>query len=362
MTHYRIEALINKDRLVKNIQALLNKVNPNEVLAMLKANAYGHGAVEVASIINPYVNGFGVASLFEAEKLRESGVDQPIILMSGFVDQDQLPDLKKFNITPVIHSDYQLRWILNYKEPWLINAWLKVNSGMNRLGFSIDDAKNAYHLVKTNKTRFNRCIWLTHLAEAEFPGSDMTINQKQTFDELVQAHPADAISMENSPGLLMDDSLPCDIIRPGAALYGISSFEALAEKTRQYFDYVMTLKSKIIALHSVKEGQTVGYNGIWKAQRDSRIATIPVGYADGYPYNTPQGTPVLIHGKKVPVIGRLSMDMMSVDVTDLDDVSVENEVLLWGDQLPVEEVASFIGVSPYSLVSSLSARVKRTII
>ncbi|MCF6775898.1 alanine racemase [Thiotrichales bacterium 19X7-9] len=358
----RVEALINKDRLTENIQVLLKKVKPNEVLAMLKGNAYGHGLVEVAEIIQPFVNGFGVASFIEAQKLRDSGINLPIVLMSGFVAQCQIPHMKALDITPVIHSYYQLEWILAEKSTWYINAWLKINTGMNRLGFELDDAKKIYQIVKANKERFKRLIWLTHLAEAEFPDSAISLEQKKRFSKLCQQYPADAISMENSAGLLMDDTLPCDIIRPGAALYGISSFEALAEKTRLYFDYVMTLKSRVIALHDVKVGNTVGYNGIWQAKRDSVIATIPVGYADGYPYRTPEGTPVLIRGKKVPVIGKLSMDMMSVDVTEVKDVAVGDEVILWGDELPIEEVATVIGVSPYSLSSGLSDRVERKVV
>ncbi|TNF65709.1 MAG: alanine racemase [Gammaproteobacteria bacterium] len=358
----RVEALINKDRLTENIQVLLKKVKPNEVLAMLKGNAYGHGLVEVAEIIQPFVNGFGVASFIEAQKLRDSGINLPIVLMSGFVAQCQIPYMKALDITPVIHSHYQLEWVLAEKSAWHINAWLKINTGMNRLGFDLDDARMIYQTIKANKERFNRLIWLTHLAEAEFPDSVISLEQKKCFAQLCQQYPADAISMENSAGLLMDDSLPCDIIRPGAALYGISSFEALAEKTRLYFDYVMTLKSRIIALHDVKIGNTVGYNGIWQAKRDSVIATIPVGYADGYPYRTPEGTPVLIRGKKVPVIGKLSMDMMSVDVTEVKNVAVGDEVILWGDELPIEEVATVIGVSPYSLSSGLSDRVERKVV
>ncbi|MCF6765942.1 alanine racemase [Thiotrichales bacterium 19S3-7] len=358
----RVEALINKDRLTENIQVLLNKVKPNEVLAMLKGNAYGHGLVEVAAIIEPYVDGFGVASFTEVKKLRDSGISLPIILMSGFVEESQIPYMKALDVTPVIHSRYQLKWILAEKGPWQINAWLKVNTGMNRLGFSIDDAKTVYQIIKANKERFNRLIWLTHLAEAEFPDSTISMEQKKRFIELCHQCPADAISMENSAGLLMDESLPCDIIRPGAALYGISSFEALAEKTRLYFDYVMTLKSRIIALHRVKAGDTVGYNGIWQARRDSIVAILPVGYADGYPFRTPEGTPVLVHHKKAPIIGKVSMDMMSIDVTDIDEVMVGDEVTLWGDELPIEEVATIIGVSPYSLSSGLSDRVERKIV
>ena len=184
----RVEALINKNRLIENIETLIKHIKPKKILAMLKGNAYGHGLIEVAEIIRPLVYGFGLASLNEAEKLRRSGNNDPIILMSGFVNQAQIAQMKALNITPVIHSEYQLNWLLNEKKPYKIDAWLKVNSGMNRLGFSLEKAKEIYQVVKNNPMCFKETIWMTHLAEGEFPDSKITQKQKNSFQSLYQSY------------------------------------------------------------------------------------------------------------------------------------------------------------------------------
>jgi len=360
MVHDKIKNLrayvtINTKNLIDNFNYLKSLNQNKTIICMIKANAYGHDSVITAKTLEHQADYFGVASLEEAVKIRLSGTHKKLLVFSGFFDCLQIPTMIKHNIIPVVHSLYQLEMLFKHANKWEIELWLKINSGMNRLGLSKKDFIEANELLRKNKHSFSNMNLLSHLAESNNIESSFTAEQFKKFKSLVKPYDLKHISISNSASSIIGNDDSFDTIRLGISLYGISTLpeaeQALPLKP------VMTFKSRIISILKLKEKESVGYNRRWVAQEPSIIAVVPVGYGDGYPQHAVNGTPVLINNIECPLAGRVSMDMLTVDVTKIPTVNIGDEVILWGDGLPIEKVGRYMNYSPYALVTGLRQRV-----
>lgn len=347
-------AVINMDAYQHNLKVIQQKAPHSQVWAVIKADAYGHGALNAAKALDN-ASGFAVATVGEALKLRRSGIVKPILLLEGCISSSQLFQSVENNLTPVIHNRDQLSWLDNLSKFNPIDIWLKVDTGMHRVGFDpfeilqlIPDIKN-HPLVKTVNI-------MSHFACADEINHPLNQLQLDRFSQFTRLNLA--CSFANSAAIWQFPESHHQWTRPGISLYGASPFadqsaESLGLKP------VMTLKSRVIAERTISEGETVGYGARWSARKSSKIATIAIGYGDGYPRHAPDGTPVWINGQEVPLAGKVSMDMLTIDVSDVSGSVLDQEVELWGENLPVDRVASHIGTIGYELLTRVSPRVRR---
>lgn len=346
-------ARIDGDALRHNLAAVRRIAPASRVLAIVKANAYGHGIVPVARALDT-ADAFGVARFSEALALRAAGISTPILLLEGVFAADELQVASREQFELVVHSFEQLVWLEQSAQTHRFPLWLKLNTGMNRLGFRPDEFGAALR-------RLTRCRCagpikvMTHLAGAEEPDGVSSRVQLDRFRALTDTLGLER-SVANSAGLIAWPEARTEWVRPGLMLYGISPIPGV-DATTLGLRPAMTLTTQLIALRAVPRGESVGYNGIWQADRDSRIGIAAIGYGDGYPRNMRIGAPVLVSGCEAPVVGRVSMDMMAVDVTDLPEARVGAAVVLWGEGLPAERVAPFADTIPYELVCGVTARV-----
>lgn len=347
-------AVIDLNALQHNLQ-ILQKTAPNsKILAVVKANAYGHGMVKVAKALKD-VHGFAVARLNEALTLRTAGISKPIVLLEGFFENSELPTLVEQNLQTVIHSEQQVAAILKADLLKPLQIWLKLDSGMHRLGFSPEQFDTVYQQLSNCKNIQQPINLITHFNCADELDNPITGSQIKLFKQHIKKD-SGLNSLSSSAATLAWPDAHFDMIRPGIALYGISPF---AGKDAQEFNLkpVMTLKSRLIAVREHKAQQSVGYGANWTAQQDTKLGVVAVGYGDGYPRMAPEGTPVLVNGRLVPLVGRVSMDMLTVDLGFDSREQVGDAVTLWGEGLPATQVANHIGTISYELITKLTARV-----
>lgn len=349
-------AHIDLDALRHNY-ALAQSCTPGSCnLAVVKANAYGHGALAVARALEPLAPALGVACLEEARELRQGGIEVPILLLEGPFEADEVNEAAALNCWLMLENATQLQWVIAATLSSPIAVWLKIDSGMHRLGLPLPQTGSAYQqLIASDNVE--SVVVATHFASADELENPSTEEQIARFDHACEGIPAGR-SMANSSGLLGWPAARADWNRPGIMLYGASPF-AEAHPEADKLRPVMTLDSQVISLRHIAAGEAVGYGGAWIAQRESIIATVAIGYGDGYPRHAPAGTPVLIKGQVAPLAGRVSMDMITVDVTDLENVMQGSSARLWGEGLPVNEVAAWADTIGYELLTRMPARVPR---
>lgn len=334
--------------------AQVKKLAPDsQVLAMVKANGYGHGMTMVAKALHD-ADGFGVASIDEGIALREAGIKQPIFLMEGLFSADELTLAALHHFTLVIHHEPQIAMLQSVKLKTPLSVWLKVNTGMNRLGLSTDDFRDGYQVLMASPVVDKPIGVMTHFAEADNPKSDATLKQLEAFMPLVEGLDS-PMSLCNSAGICSLPMAHADWVRPGLMLYGASPFANETGADRG-LKPVMTFSSRLIAIQSVKKGQKVGYGGTWTAKSDTRIGIVAAGYGDGYPQQAKNGTPVLVNDTICPLAGRVSMDMLTIDLKNNMGATIGDPVTLWGEGLPVETVANHCLTSPYELLTSMTVR------
>lgn len=324
--------------------------------AVVKANAYGHGVREVVEALAAQADGFAVACLEEALVVRELTASARILLLEGCFEADEYQLAAQLGLDVVVQGVEQAEALLAAELAAPLRVWLKLDSGMHRLGFSPEQLRQAHGRLQ-GTPQVAELNLLSHFACADERGHPLTEQQVEVFLDLLDLDFAQR-SLANSAAILTIPAAHMDWLRPGIMLYGATPFVDLtvAELGLQA---AMSLTAQIIAVREVPAGDTVGYGASWTAARDSRIATVSCGYADGYPRHAPSGTPVIIAGQRVPLVGRVSMDMLSVDVTDLPQAQLGAAVELWGAQLPVDEVAQACGTIGYELLSKVTARVPR---
>lgn len=354
-------ALIRLDALDHNLQTIRQRAPDARVMAVIKANAYGHGMLAVARHLAA-ADAFGVARLPEARKLRAAGIDKPVILLAGVLTRDELHEAAEERCEIVVHCGEQLDLLRSTSiEP--LTVWLKFDTGMNRLGFAADDAASTLDAAR-RITAIGELRLMTHLSTADETDSAVTREQLEVFRPLVEGFDG-AVSIANSPATFAwDDVVNArhefgftgdHWIRPGIGLFGVSPF---GDRTGAELGLkpVMQFEARLIACKPLKAGGRVGYKGRYVAERDTMLGIVSAGYGDGYSRHFRDGTPVLLNGRRVPLIGNVSMDMIAVDLGPDADDAPGDVATLWGDELPVEELAPWADAIPYELVCGVMNR------
>ena len=322
-----------------------------EVLAVVKANAYGHGVSRVLPALGT-ADGLALIELDTALHLRECGYRRPILLLEGFFDAAELGDIATHSLAIVVHAAEQVRMLEQAVLSRPVDVYLKVNTGMNRLGIATADARAiAERLVRAKAVASLRLMM--HFARSDEP--DGVAEPLARFASACAGLPYPR-SFANSAGVVRYREVGGEAVRPGVMLYGATPF---AERSAESLGLapVMTLRSKLIGVQELEPGATVGYGETFAAEQPMRIGVVACGYADGYPRHAPNGTPVLVDGHRVPMAGRVSMDMITVDLSSVPRAQVGSDVVLWGDGLPVDEVARAAGTVGYELLCAIAPRV-----
>ncbi len=344
---------IDLQALRHNLECVHELALGSAVIAMVKANAYGHGIVRAAQALSA-ADAFGVASLDEGLMLREAGITQPVFLMEGLFNSDELAIADKNNFTLIVHHLPHVEILEKGRVEKPLSVWLKINTGMHRLGILPKQLDDVYQRLLAAPSVKKPIGLMTHFAEADMLESSATDKQIQLFKQLTMNLQGPR-SMANSAGILAWPASKADWVRPGLMLYGASP---LPNKTGLDFNLqpVMTLSSQIIAINSVNKGGKVGYGGTWTAPEDMRVGVVGVGYGDGYPQRTQSGAPVLVDGVECELVGRVSMDMLTVDLRKLPSAHIGSSVVLWGKGLPVERVANYSQSSAYEILTRMTPR------
>ena len=353
-TSRHTQAVIDLDALVKNYQYIDNFASKSNTIAVIKADAYGHDANKVAHALSAKVNLFAVGFIDEALALRSDGINNKVLILEGPFKESDFEIAQKNNFTLMLHSNYQIQWLKSINPEFSADIWLKVDTGMNRLGFHVEQVDSV--ISQLTEQQKNKLVLCSHFSTAEQLDNVKPVEQLAKLKSLVAKHHC-KFSMANSAGILNWPASHGDYTRLGLALYGVSPIGE--SPLSQALIPVMTLQANIIAIHTVKIGETVGYGDIWQAQRESIIATIAIGYADGYPRNAKSGTPVFINGQEAPIVGRVSMDMVTVDITDLPKTEIGDTVELWGKNINIDIVAQNSDTINYELLTRVSKRVPK---
>lgn len=349
-----IRAVIDTDALRANLARIRSVAPGCKVMAVVKANGYGHGLVPVAKTLLS-ADAFGVARLEEGVVLRDAGIGQPVVLLEGVFSAEQLTEAAAQRLDIVVHEEEQLRLLESFGEPHRFSVWLKIDTGMNRLGFRVEHVDDAMRRLRALRRPLADLRVMTHLSRADERDCDETAQQVQRF-EAAAARYGLVASIGNSAGTFAWPTARGSWVRPGLSLYGVSPF-AQEEGAALGLRPVMTLASTVLAIRHVPKGEPVGYGGTWRAPRDSVLAVLAAGYGDGLPRTLEVGAPVLVGDHVVPLVGRVSMDMITVDVSGLPGIAVGTAAELWGPRLPVERVAPFANTIPYELLCGVSQRV-----
>lgn len=350
-------ARINLAALKHNL-ARIKQLAPNsQIISVIKANAYGHGYLEVAQALTDS-DAFAVARISEAIQLRQAGIKHKIVLLEGVLTADELQSAAYYELSLVFHHQSQIELLqqTHLSKP-LTFCWLMIESGMHRLGFSAEEATAALASLQASKAIAGSVGLMSHFANADL--TDDPRNQQQLDAVLACKQDKQLVSLANSAAILSFPKSHQNWLRPGLMLYGVSPFD---DKTAADLDLkpVMQLKSVLTATQQLQAGDQVGYGGDWTASKPTLIGIVSIGYGDGYNRHLSNVGQVSINGKLVPVLGRVSMDMICINLQDCLDANVGDEVVLWGnDSLSVEDVAKQAKTIPYELMCQISARVER---
>ena len=354
-------AKIDLGALTHNLSLIRQKMPNQKIMAMVKSNAYGHGLVRVAQAIAD-VNALGVATIAEALQLKESGIQTDIVVMRGFSTEEALPPFfADPHLFACIHDEKQVA-LLEEKKFELtkpLRIWLKVDTGMHRLGIPHEKLKVIYERLMALPFIVKPFVICSHLADADNDDPHFTQQQIACFDTLTSKMMEEK-SLLNSAGILAHPASHHDWIRPGLIVYGVSPFaqNSQYQTLMNGFKPVMTLESKLIAIKAIPAGEKIGYSCTFTAPRDMKIGVVGMGYGDSYPRHAKNGTPVLIRGERCPIVGRVSMDMITVDVSHLSDVEIDDTVILWGEALSIAEIAHYVNTVPHELLCHLTGRVQ----
>ncbi|HEY0634077.1 MAG TPA: alanine racemase [Gammaproteobacteria bacterium] len=347
-------AVIDLGALRHNLAVARRAAPHSRIMAAVKANGYGHGLVRVARALED-ADAFGVAALSEAVELREAGIAQPIVLLEGFFHGDELAHIARLGLEVALHHLPQLEALERFISPAPVSVWIKIDTGMHRLGFAPEQVAEVRERLLSLGERARLRGFMTHFANADDRNDAMTLRQLEQFTRATVSYAGERASA-NSAGLLGWPQSHADWVRPGIMLYGASPFigrTGVQEGLRP----VMTLHSELIAVNTLKAGDAVGYGGSWRCPEPMKVGVVAIGYGDGYPRHVPTGTPVLVNGKRVPLVGRVSMDMITVDLRTQPEARVGDPVVLWGEGLPVEEITESAGTISYDLLCRITRRV-----
>lgn len=346
-----LQARINLAALRNNLEVVRRSAPRSQIMAVVKANGYGHGLLRVADALR-LADGFAVLNIGEAAALRDAGFKQPILLLEGFFDASELSAIADLQLDIVVHSIWQIEALTAMSAATKIGVFLKLNSGMNRLGFRPAEFGVALDKLKSNAA-VRQITLMTHFATAD-EGAGVGA-QLAIFSNVVDSLEMPC-SLANSAAILHYPESHADWVRPGIMLYGCSPF---ADQNAAEFGLMpaMTLTSEIIAVQELAAGDKLGYGANFVADRSMRIGVVACGYADGYPRHAPTGTPILVAGQRSRTLGRVSMDMLFADLTEVPDAGMGSAVTLWGEGMPVEAVAQAAGTISYEVLCALAPRV-----
>ncbi|WP_110667702.1 alanine racemase [Salinicola halophilus] len=354
-----IRAEIDLDALRHNFGVAAGLAPHSQSMAVIKANAYGHGAVACASALAPLAPAFGIASIEEAVTLREAGIETPLLLLEGIFEPSELEWVDSLDLWQVVHSDWQIEALLAFTPRRALTVWLKLDSGMHRLGFSPQAFPERWQKLSRATDRVANLHLISHFASADQRDSALFDTQRAVIDTLSRALSA-PICAANSPATLVKPASHGAWNRPGVMLYGVDPLQSpVTAVSLDALKPVMTLRSKLIAIQSVNGGETIGYGGRFRTPHATRIGVVAAGYGDGYDRHARDGTPVLVDGKRCRLAGRVSMDMLTVDLSEHPAARVGSDVTLWGHGLPVEEVAGHCDTIAYTLLTGVLPRVSR---
>jgi len=348
-------AVLDLDAARHNLSKVRECAPNAKVMAVIKANAYGHGLLRMAEALQQ-VDAFAVARVDEGIRLRKAGFKNRIAVLEGFTCTEELDELLHYQLDVVVHCWAQLDILQAGTGPGACAVWLKIDTGMNRLGFKAAEINAVYQRLGQCARVKQPISLMTHFASADDVNDGQTLKQIDLFKQTVADFSGEC-SLANSAGILGWEQSLSDWVRPGVMLYGISPFP---DSTGQQLGLrpVMSLHSRLIAVKRIDAGETVGYGGSWTCEKTTTLGVVAIGYGDGYPRHAKAGTPVLVNGKRVPLVGRVSMDMMTVDLENQPDAKPGDPVTLWGEGLPVEEVALWTDTIPYTLVCGVTQRVQ----
>ncbi|UJP06113.1 MAG: alanine racemase [Nitrosomonas sp.] len=350
-----IQAFIDPAALTHNLAITRQYAPKARIMAVIKADAYGHGLLQSAQALKE-ADGFALLELNAAIALREAGFQQPILLLEGFFSIQELAVFEQYRLSTVIHHIEQVA-MLSAAKRHRLDLFLKINTGMNRLGLPPEQFSSSIKmLIEYGCAR--HITLMTHFASADDPEQEHSVvNQLHCFKAATEGYRY-MLSLANSAAVIRYPETHADWVRPGIMLYGASP---VSDKTAGELNLkpAMTLSSRIIAIQQLKTGDSVGYHGLFKADKPMRIGIVACGYADGYPRHAPTNTPILINNQRTRILGRISMDMLAVDLTSIDSAQLNSPAILWGKGLSVDEVAQHAGTVGYELLCALAPRVGR---
>lgn len=346
---------LDLEALAYNFQRVKQAAPGCRIAAAVKADGYGHGLRRIATALAD-ADAFAVASLEEALELRDAGIKQRILLLEGVHESRELPECSAHALDVVVHHLEQVRMLERSRLAQPLRLWLKVDSGMHRLGLEPSAVPSIFERLLRCPAAAAAFGFVSHLARADERDHAATRQQLHTFTSAIADLPG-ARSLANSAGILEWPATHFDWVRPGLMLYGASPF-ADAEGVDYDLRPVMSLETRLISIKQLRQGDAVGYGATWTCPEDMAVGVAAVGYGDGYPRHAPSGTPVLLNGRTAPLVGRVSMDMISVDLRQHPEAQIGDPVVLWGAGLPIERIAKAAATIPYTLTCGITARVR----
>jgi len=358
---------VSVSALLHNV-AFFRRLSPSsKIMAIVKANAYSHGKADIATLLDNHVDYFGVARLEEGIELRKIDIQSPIVILEGLFLDDDIELLIDYDLQTVVHCAEQITKLEQVLDPSSLTVWFKLDSGMHRLGFRAEHAKQYFMQLADCQSVKKPINIITHFSCADILASNETLKQITIFEKFIDSITDCSLlgkqSLAASGGILAWPVSHRDVIRPGIALYGVSPFDynesSKATGHGLGLKPVMKLKSEIITVREHKRGESVGYGLIWRSNRNTKLGVVAMGYGDGYPREIAPDTQVWLNGRLVPIVGRVAMDMILIDLGPDGKEQAGTEVVFWGnDELPVEKIAAHSGMSPYELLTRLTERAK----
>jgi len=347
-------ATIHLDALRANLARIRALSGKAKVMAVVKADAYGHGLERCARALTD-ADAFGVASIADGLRLRAAGHRNRIVVLSGPDAANDLAELRRLNLEAVIHHDSQLEILAADRGSPRLRVWLKLDTGMHRLGFPAERAVELHARLRAMPSVDPDIVLMTHFASSDEFDNDLTARQIETFEDATRALEAER-ALSNSAGVLGWPRARGDWVRVGGLLYGLSVNEG---RTGADFGFkpAMTLSTRLIAINRIRRGERVGYGSTYECSEDMDIGVAAIGYGDGYPRSAPSGTPVLVNDARASIVGRVSMDLITLDLRNAPNARVGDTVTLWGPTLPVEIVARHAGTISYELTCGVTRRV-----
>jgi alanine racemase len=352
------KAIVRLDAIQHNLEVARRFAPASKIMAVIKANAYGHGAIEVARALQAAVPAFAVAFFDEAVHLRDAGISQPILVLQGTTGAADVAEAAAKDFWLMLHNQQQVDRVLCSNTALPVRAWIKLDTGMHRLGLDAAELERVFAALSASANVQQDMVLCSHLACADDPGHPMTLQQVSQLRSYAAKYSL-PISIANSAAIMCWPESHADWNRPGYMLYGNSPLGSFGGDSAGLIP-AMTMTSRIISMRQLAPGDGTGYGLDWVAEKPSKLGMISMGYADGYPRHAPNGTPVLVNGQCVPLAGRVSMDMISVDLTGLEHVEVGDTAELWGENLSVNEVAACAGTIAYEILAGLTGRVPIT--